>query len=163
MQNNISNNSPKVYYNTDKRNYTPSQIELKHKIKVLAIKQGVNDIYSGKKLSMGGNPPTVEHIISLQEKNWKRLPQNFDINSLYNWFPVGSKGNNLRGSMKFRNVVLKNPDILNRLLKEMSKLEKINTPEVNGKEWMSGLRNTLCLALKNMCSDVKTHELKMHY
>ena len=145
-----------------RRGYSMDERYLRHEINTKAVEYGINDIYTGVKLSSRSGPhqSSVEHIIAFDKKKTGRLPKNFNINGLENFFPVGKEGNMDRGDKDFREVVKEDPKVLTRLLDEMPKLEKYDSGIINGKQWRKDLTNTICTVLRGICSDIKTKEIK---
>jgi len=138
-----------------KRAYTKEERVIRREIKDAAKHHGWLDVYTGLQFTKI-NPPTIEHIVPYSLRNTHLYGKKFQLNGLDNLFPAGAWGNNKRADERLAVTILKQPNILDRLLIEMEKYEKYKCPLIDGKDWVKRIKSTILRELEGICCDLST-------
>lgn len=127
------------------RNYSDETKALMKHIRDIAKELNLPDFYTGKIFDTINKKKTnvnVEHLIPhsyiIEESS-----HGFDVNSLINLVPISTKTNSKRGSIPLKEWYRQNPGYLKNSKNALLEYEKVDTPLINGKEWVKGLKETL--------------------
>jgi len=126
----------------ESRSYTKSQKKIMHAIRDIAVKLGLPDFYTGKKFSKA-YLPTVEHLLPFSQGKRAAESGLQTVNSLANFVPAGEAVNGERSSIPLKKWFAMHPDFLQNAKNALKEYEKVNTPEINGKNWVADVKKLL--------------------
>lgn len=129
--------------NDRSRHYSNKTQTIMSHMRKVAKDLNLPDFYTGKRFDNKKNSDVnIEHLI-LYDDRIEEFNSGFNVNSLFNFVPIRIKVNSERGHTPIKEWYRKNPQYLKNSRNALIEYEKVDTPIINGKEWVKGLKETL--------------------